>query len=336
MSAPKSNVVYGLLAKVESTYGTYNSPASGTDGIQVAEMVEIERQYGFDGKRGGQPGNMGPLRRVAPQGATYRPALKIEDKGPGVAYSASAFSKDSHALLLAGGMTATLDATGGSEKYTYVPTLITAAPTSVSLAYYCRANTAGNAEIWQAKGVYTDWTYEVATAGPAMWTFNTFGVENAAPAEGAFPTITYTYGTIVPPVASPLSLTINGVSSLVIRSAKVTAGRAVQERFPDLNSAGAHAGFDGRGRMEPVFSFVCEAPLFATSNLWSLHNAGTSFAASFQVGTVQYNRRIWTFAQAQVTEVKPSADGAVELLEITCAPYGSTPTANDFLQCVTS
>lgn len=335
MSAPKSNVVYGLLAKAESAYGTYNTPSSASDGIQVAEMIEIERQYGFDGKRGAQPGNAGQLRRTAPQGATYRPSIKVEDKGPGIAYTASVFAKDSHLLLLAGGMTATLDATGGNEKQTYAPTLITAAPTSLSLEYYCRATTAGNSEVWKANGVYTDWVYEVATGGPAMWTFNTFGRESAAPAEAAFPTITYTYGTIVPPVPSPLTLTVNAVGSLVIRSAKVEMKRVIQERYPDLNASGAHAGFQP-GNRDPVFTFVCEAPLFATSNLWSLHNAGTAFAASFQVGATQYNRRTWNFAQAQVAEVKPSSDGPIPLLEVTCALYGSTPTANDDLVTATT
>jgi hypothetical protein len=327
MSAPKSNVVYGLAAKIESTYGTYSTPSSSADGIQVAEYLEIERQYGFDGKRPAQPGNAGQQRRVPPQGATYRPAIKIEDKGPGVAYSASVFGKDYHALLLAGGMTGTLS---GTTTWTYNPTLITAAPSSVSLAYYCRASTAGNSELWQANGVYTDWVYEVANAGPAMWTFNTFGRENAVPSETSFPTFTYTYGTIVPPVASPLALTINSVATLAIRSAKVEMKRTVQERFPDLNSTGAHGGFSP-GERAPMFTFVCEAPLFATSNLWALHSAGTTFAASFGVGTVQYNKSAWTFAQAQVTEVKPSSDGPVPLLEVSCALYGSTPTANDDL-----
>lgn len=332
MSAPKSNVVYGLLAKIESAYGTYNTPASGSDGIQVAEYIEIERQYGFDGKRPAQPGNAGQQRRVPPQGASYRPSIKVEDKGPGVAFSSTVFGKDYHALLLAGGMTGTL---GGTTTWTYVPTLVTAAPTSVSLEYYCRSNTAGNSEVWKANGVYTDWIYEVANGGPGMWTFNTFGRENAAPAEAAWPTITYTYGTIVPPVASPLALTVNGVGTLAIRSAKVEMKREIQERFPDLNTTGGHGGF-APGRREPVLTFVCEAPLFATSNLWTLHSAGTPFAASFGVGSTQYNQSDWTFAQAQVSEVKPSSDGPVPLLEVTCALYGSTPTANDDLTFVAS
>ena len=327
MSAPKSNVVYGLLAKIETIYGTYASPASASDGIQVAEYIEIERQYGFDGKRPSQPGNAGQQRRVAPQGATYRPVIKVEDKGPGVAYGASSFGKDYHALLLAGGMTGTLN---GTTSWSYAPTLITTAPSSVSLEYYCRANTAGNAEVWKANGVYTDWIYEVANAGPGMWTFNTFGRENAAPAEAAFPTIVYTYGTIVPPVASPLTLTVNGVSTLVIRSAKVEMKRTVQERFPNLNQAGAHAGFSP-GERAPMFTFVCEAPLFATSNLWGLHDAGTPFAASFGVGTATFNKSAWTFAQAQIESVKPSSDGPVPLLEIACSLHASTPTANDDL-----
>lgn len=330
MSAPKSNVVYGMLAKIESAYGTFSTPASGSDGIQVAEMIEIERQYAFDGKRHAQPGNAGQQRRVAPQGATYRPSIKVESKGPGAAYGASSFGKDYHALLLAGGMTGTLS---GTTQWSYVPTLITAAPSSVSLEYYCRATTAGNAEVWKAKGVYTDWVYEVANGGPAMWTFNTFGVESTAPAEAAFPSITYSYGTIVPPVASPLTLTVNSVATLAIRSAKVEMKRVVQERSPDLNSAGAHAGF-APGERDPMFTFVCEAPLFATSNLWALHAAGTPFAASFGVGATQYNRSAWTFAQAQVVEVKPSSDGPVPLLEVSCSLYGSTPTANDDLAFV--
>jgi hypothetical protein len=80
---------------------------------------------------------------------------------------------------------------------------------------------------------------------------------------------------------------------------------------------------------------VIEAPLFATANYYNLWNVGTSIAASFQVGSAQYNRIKFTLAQMQISNVVPSNDGGAALLTVTGEPYCSTPNLVDDLTVVT-
>lgn len=332
MSGPKSLVLYGMTNKVETTYGTYNAPSVSTDSVQVAELPTLQIAYSFDGMRPPPPGAGGPQIRVAPQGRTVSGlSIKVEDRGLGSAYSAALFPRDSHFLRRAAGFDATYSA--APDKITYTLSPFTAAPTSLSVDLYDEVTTAATWVKYPLNGVYADWEYDVSDGKPALWSFALSGRLNAAPAETAYSSgITYS-ATPVPPVASPLLLTVNGVSTLVIRKANVKGNRAIQERFPDQNAAGAHAGFQP-GPSAPVFTFTMEASLFATFNPLALWDAGTAFASSFQVGSAQYNRTKWTFPQAQITNVVKSADGPVPLWDVTCSLYHSTPGANDMLTVV--
>lgn len=332
MSAGKTLTAYKLLAKVESAYATFPSMTDAADAIQVAELPVFDTQYGFDGERPDPPGTGGRQIGLPPQGAFYNPTFKIEDKGGGSAYSASVVPRDTHVLLRAAGFDAAVTTTGGAEKWTYTPTPVTSSPTSCGFEAYGSCIPGGNVEKWSAKGVYTDFVYEVANGQQAFFTFTAWGVQQAAPSEVAWATPTYA-PTIVPPVAAPLVLTVNAVTSLVVRSAKVTLGRTIQSRFPDHDISGLHPGFHPARRV-PELSFVVEAPTFSALNLHSLWSAGTGIAASFQVGATQYNRRKWTFAQTQLKSVKRQADGAIPLLEVTCRLYNSTPSANDDISIV--
>lgn len=332
MSAPKTTIGYAFMAKVESTYGTYSTPVVGTDGVQLSELPLIQRQYGFDGMRPAPPGTGGTQVRTAPQGANYRPSFKPEAAGGGAAYSASVLPWNTHVFMRASGFDATGSFGGGVEKYTYTPTAVTGAPTSCSWEAYGPGTTATTGEKWSANGVYADMLFEVQNGSPGIFTFNTFGREQAAPSEVAWPTITY-HPTVIPPVASPLVLTVNAVATHVCRSIKFALNRAIQERYPDQNVAGAHAGFHP-GRRAPTVEFVIEAPLFATANYFSLWSAGTSIAASFQVGSTQYNRIKFTFAQMQITSAVPSNDGGVAILTVTGAPYCSTANLVDDISIV--
>jgi len=329
MSSPKSLVLYGATNKVETTAGTYTAPAIATDGLQVAELPVFDESYGFDGERPVIPGSAGQQIRVAPQGRTVKGLpIKIEDRGLGVAYSAAAFPKDSHFLRRAAGFDAVFSGGGGAEKITYTPTPFTAAPTTLSMDLYDEVTTAATWVKYPLNMIYADWEYEASDGKPAIWTFQISGRVNAEPTEVAYGSgITYA-ATPVPPVASPLVMVVNGVSSLVIRKVNVKGNRMIQERYPDQNAAGAHAGFQP-GERKPVLIFTMEASLFATFNPRTLRTAGTAFAVSFQVGGTQYNRTKWTLPQCQVIEAKKSADGPVPLWDVTCSIHNSTPGSND-------
>lgn len=332
MSAPKTGVAYGLLAKAEATPGTYNTPSTSTDGVQVMERPAVQHKYAFDGARAMPPGTSGTQVRVAPVGRTVETTVKIENKGAGSAYSSSVVPRDLHVLLQASGLTGAVTLTGGSEKWTYTPTAATAAPTTASLEFYVRAMTTGNVEKWPVNFVYADPTFTVDNGNVGVWEFAVKGRLNAAPSEVSFPTITYA-PTIIPPTAAPLVLTVNSVASGVIRKASVKFNRTIQDRYPDMNSSVGHGGFHP-GMRAPEFTFLVEAQAFATINYWALQDAGTVFAASFQVGAAQYNRTKWTFAQCQVKDVQEQYDGEIPMLNVTCSLHGSTANLNDDLSLV--
>jgi hypothetical protein len=333
MSAPKTGVAYGLLAKTEATNGTYNTPSTSTDGVQLAERPTLVFGSVFDGGRPMPPGTGGTQLRAAPQGESVSTTLKIENKGAGAAYSSSVVPRDLHVLLKASGLTGTGSFTGGSEKWTYVPTAVAAAPSSASLEFYCHAMTSGNGEKVPINFVYTDPTFTVENGGIGMWEFPIKGRLNAATSEVSWPTITYA-PTIIPPVAGPLVLTVNSVATLVIRKASVKFNRTLQDRYPNENVAGSHGGFHP-GRRSPEFSFTMEAIAIATFDPFALWRAGTAFAASFQVGSTQYNECKWTFAQAQISKAPTIGyDGDVPTIDVTCSLHCSTANTVDDLSLV--
>lgn len=333
MSAPKTAVVYGLLGNVESTYGTLPSLTGASHSIQLAELPDIGDDWGFDGARPNPPGSAGTQIRVGPAGRIIRPlSLKVEGKGGGAAYSAGVKPRDLSVLLRIAGFSETLDATGGAEKYTFVPTAPTAAPSSGGLEAYCRSNLSGNVEKWPINGAYADWSFDVEDGKPGIWTFDVQGRLDAAPSEVSWPTFTYA-PTVLPPTAAPLSLSINAVTSLVCRKIGVKGNRGVQARFPDENTAAGHAGFHP-GRRAIELTALIEKPLFATLNPHLLRAAGTPFASSFTVGATAYNKQGFTFAQSQVKSVTDSQDGEVPLVELVISCHVSTPVLADDMSLV--
>lgn len=321
MAAPKNSVTWGLLARLEPTYGTLPSFSASTDGVQLMERVDIGGiNYLFDGARGRGPGNFARQPRVAPTGRGLSPpGMMIEGKGAGSAYSASVLPRDLHVFLKASGYEHTVVTTGGAESVTYTPTARNTAPASLGWKYFERA------EIWQANGVYCDWEFEITAERPyGVFTFRPFGRANEVPPEGTHADITYA-PTVLPPVPSPLVMTINAVTALIIRRFAVKGGRKVTER----PNTGGHAGFQPAER-EPVVEFTVEAPLYATINLKSLRDAPTTpFALSVPVAGAQYNRYTWSFPQGQISDVKESEDAGVALLEGTFTPHCTTANATD-------
>ena len=111
----------GLTVKVESTYGTDPTPAAGTDGVRVSDRVwsSVSHDFAFPNDRpNAATGTLLPVIPATPKGRIANLEIACEVMGAGAAYSSSV-KPEVHVLLLACGMAATLDATGGAEKYTY-------------------------------------------------------------------------------------------------------------------------------------------------------------------------------------------------------------------------
>jgi hypothetical protein len=321
MAGDKTRIIYGLLAKKETTYGTFVAPSVATDGVPVAEFPEVTPGYGIDGARGPAPGTSGQLRRTAPQApiVTGTP-FKIESRGAGAAYSGAVVPPE-HAILQACGLDAVGSFTGGAEKYTYTRTPGPGGYSSVSLELYTEG------EKIPVNGVYGDLVYEVENGRPALWTIDWKGRLNAAPSADVATAKTIVYSSVLPPLAAPLVLTFNGITSLVVEKLTWRLNRQRHDRVK--GQFGQHPG-----RTAPELVILCERPLLTALNFWSEWSGGTPRAASFDVGTTQYNRDKWTFPALQVVDVKPQGDEARSLLEVTCQCTDTTPIANDGFQLV--
>ena len=328
MSAPKSMIHFGLLAKIEATYadGIASSPA--TDAVQVAEIPEYTDTYAFDGARGPSPGTRGTQIRVAPNGKAGQIVAKIEGKGAASAFSGAVKPKDLTVMMRIAGFDETGSFTGGSEKYTYTPTQGPGGFSSGTLNLYKGGSR------YKLQGCYADLEWNAENGGPGIFTFTAQGIQALAPLDNTSDPIAMVYApTVLPPVSAPLVLTVAGVASLVVRSAKVKIQRGIQPRV-DLNAAGGHAGFHP-GTWAPELSFICEAPLRSLIDFDALRLAGTVFAGSIgRIGSTQYNRYKWTWAQMQVSNVVPQQDDKIPTLEVTCTAHTSTGILNDDLSLV--
>jgi len=331
MSAPKTNVVYGLLGDVASApYGTMPTLNVTDHGIQLMDQPEISDDWGFDGARESNPGSGDTPIRTTPVGRIIKPmTCNVENKGGGAAYSASVKPRDLSVFLRTAGFVETGSFTGGAEKYTYTFTSPVGAPSAGGFEAYCRCTTAGTGEKWPINGAYCDWEYAVANGKPGVWTFNLQGRLNAAPGEVAWPAIIHAPAVLVP-TSSPLVLSINAVTSLAIREIKLRGGRKVQANFPDHNPATGHGGYHPSNRAVQM-EFLMVASLFATFNPYSLRELATAIAASFQTGATQYNRAKFALPQVQVMGVAPEVDDQIPLTRVTCSAHSSTPILNDSL-----
>lgn len=325
MSADKQVVLYGLLAKAEGSYGGGATVAATADGIQLAELPELEVGWAYEGEAPPAPGTYGLAKRRQPTGKTIRGVLRVEGKGAGVAYSASVKPPDVHNLLLASGFSATTVTTGGSESVTYAPT---AGPTgfgSLAGEMYSRG------EKWPFTGLYANCAIVGENPGPAIFEFDSVALLGTR-ADSAVPTITYTYASIIPPKNENITLSLNAVTTLKVRSYRFETGASIDNPRINLNTTNAHAGFV-RARRAPKLTVTVEAPLSSLLDVYTIEEAATNFAVSMTVGGTQYNKFSLSLPQAQL-RARQTVEGPVALHEIECFAYCSTPTANDDVSLV--
>lgn len=309
MSVAKNRNQWALLAKLEGSYGGGGVLAAASDGILVTEPPMVDLDYAHDGTRNGSwPG--GNAKRVAKSGRYGTLPVATEFTGAGSAYSASAVP-NIHALLRALGYSATLDATAAAEKYTYAP----GTPGSLVLDAYAAG------EKRTLKGVYGQ-SLAIAADGPVVPAVSAelMGFCDALPADASVPAVTYP--NVQPPKATNITLSINAVTSLVVRSFNFSVEQPLTARL-DENSGG-HKGF-AYGNQVARLEAVVEAVALSTLNPYNLADAQTAFATSLQIGSTQYNRLKLAASQAQLSEVEDQDDGPVALWSLVLELQASAP-----------
>ncbi len=323
MSSDKAVVVFGCLAATETAYNAgATTLVAATHGIQLAELPSFDPSYAYDGNRPIPPGSYGQSRRSAPSGRTFASQLRMEAKGAGGAtYSASVVPPNVHDFILASGY----DGAVAANAWTYTPTPGPTGFDSLELEMY------GRGELWPVQAAYCSMKIIGENEGPSIFEFDVRGILGTR-SDSAVPSITYSALTVVPPSNDNITLSINSVTDLVVRSYEFDDASSIENPRRDINVAGTHAGFV-RGRRTPVFRCTVENPDTAQFNVWGLADAGTVFAASLVVGSVAFNTFTLTLAQCTMIASLNDED-PVSLVDLEIFPHASTPIANDDVSLV--
>jgi hypothetical protein len=268
----------GLLAKIESTYGTDPTPVAATDGVRVSERVwsTIAIEHVFLGQRNAAAGSLSPIAPAARKGRKVTMEIAWEARGTGAAYSASVLP-EADPLFRACGTARTDDFTAGSEIITYAQA-DTGLESCTIYAY------AGN-KLFKVVGCRGSIRWPVEVGGLGIIRFSMEGILTAAPTEVALPSVTY--DAVIPPPAVGMSLTVAAWSPDVL-SAEFDQAATIA-RIDSANAADGIVSFD-ISEVTPVYNLSAKAPAISTYDPYTIMQAATAQTISQTLGSVQYNR----------------------------------------------
>lgn len=302
-----------LFAKNEATYGVGAALAGATDAIQLASDFPVFNiAYGVDGSRKGGQYTGGLLKRVAPSGATIEGKVKIEARGSGSAYTATAQVPNLHPFLMACGMSCSY--TAGTNVYK--PSPLGTADNSAAMNIYDRG------EFTPVSGAVGTWTLTAGDSGPAYFEFDLKGLPGTPTDLASPPARTFLNAGILPPKNESIALTISGSSGFVCRNWSYEHGIEVSPRT-NVNAASGHNGF-AMGRRNPVFKCQVEGIAVATFDPYAKYADGSNMPITLTVG-VATNGYTLSLPQAQLTGVSKAADGPVAMWDLTWTPYCTQP-----------
>ncbi|HEV8453756.1 MAG TPA: hypothetical protein VGQ24_02620, partial [Gemmatimonadales bacterium] len=148
--------------------------------------------------------------------------------------------------------------------------------------------------------------------------------------------VTYPLTSIQAPLANGVTLVLGNFSTnAVLYSGSFSLNREINPRVA-LTGAGGHLGFVPRGR-QPEAKIVLETTALTGSPFtaagafdpYKLEEVATGLAFSLRFGTVQYNKWLLEFLQAQVIGSAPTVVNGVACTELTIRANTSTPVAAD-------
>jgi hypothetical protein len=336
VSAPKAITVIGFQAKLEGSYNGGGTTSSTTDGIQLAEFMDIQPGYANDGTRVAPPGTTGTQRRAQPTGRFFKGTAKVEPRPFGAAYSASNVPSF-HNLLRAAGFDAVVTVTGGAEKWDYTPTPGPTSYGSLVADYFARG------EQYHGTGIYSDFNFGFQKAGDVpLFEFPMMGLLGAAITDAAVPAITYPNNANQdPPIASSIVFAFGLLTAPKIRKIAFKMQRKIQDRL-DANGT-SHGGFGPEHRI-PVMEVTLESlpltttPFLATAGMdpYALFESANENALSFQFGSAQYKRIKISCPKAQIMgEPKLDKEAQAALWTLSLQLNPSALNANDEIKITT-
>lgn len=289
--------IYGMLLKLEASYGGGGTLAGATDGVELVEVADLALSVIHDGARGQNPANGRPRKRAVPAGFAGAITPRFEFRGLGSAYGAAAYVPDIHVPMRISGHSAVFT----TNKWTFTPATTLAGLASGVAELYARG------QKYVLEGIYADMVMTVEDNGAVFFDFPMQGMVDTNPTDVAVPAITYS--SMVGPRAVGIALTIGGVAVAGVRRLQLNAGRTIFPRT-DLNAAD-HGGFGLALRRQPTLEVTLEAHALATLNPYADHRSATARNLAFQVGAGGANNAL-TFAATNAQLREPPAEEADE------------------------
>ena len=268
----------GLLAKVESTYGTDSVPTPAENGVRMSERLwgslTVSHQY-ENTRENAMSGTLVPRRKGPSVGETAAIEVPVEALGAHSAYSGSNLP-EADPLFMACGVSRTVDTTTDSESVTYTP--IDTGHGSATLYAYA------GGQLFRITGCRG--TFRVSMQ-PGQLGAIVFSLEGkvAEITTTALPAITYQSndGAIV----QGAGFTLNGWAPRIMEG-EFDIGNTLAW-VSDANAADGLQEYRIQMR-DPSQTVTVEAVALSTFDPYALtRNAGT-IALALAIGSAQYNR----------------------------------------------
>lgn len=318
--------VYAVTAKIEAVSGTDAVPTNA-NGIRVVGVPSLKLSYLESGDRQDvAAGVLGTVDRSEPAGRFGELEVTLEAKGAGAAYAAGV-RPECDPFLRAAGFSATLDATGGSEKFTYT----TLDEGMETMTLYCYTGR----KLVKLIGCVAKFKANVEANKRGFLTFGITGRVASDPTESALPG-SLAFSAVNPPLLKNVTASIGTWTTasgdpLVLR--KVTLDDQVKST--DRPSAGAvdgHAGYVITDRIMRQTMDVEVVPI-ATFDAFAMSKATPANLPAttvWQIGTVQYNRmKVTTGRWALEAPTGPNdASGIATWTLAGNLVQGTAPTSN--------
>lgn len=274
-------VLDGLLAKVESSYGTDPTPTVAANGVRLADRVwsTLRPVFHYPNTRDDvASGSLTPAPDGVPQGRMVELDLFVEAKGFGAAYSATDLP-EVDPLLYACGLGRAVVTTGGSETVTY------------SLA----DTSHGSATVWayaggqqfKVVGCRGNLVWEINAGQLARFRFRLMGRVTSV-ADTALPAITYS--SVSSPAAVGVGLSIDPGTPWSPNFVSATLDLGNQTEIAE--DGNATTGIEGWDivRRDPRFTVTARKAALSAYNPYTLAAAKTSHTIDLAVGSTQYER----------------------------------------------
>jgi len=281
-----------LAMKPETTYGTDVFGGSYTAGdvmsaFGIAPTItqeEIENLATF-----GNLGRLGPIIGIETGQVTF--GMNLRGNGSTLKYASS--TKPEFDLPFRGcGFSSVFSGTVGAEIVTYAP----GAATPESMTIYIAQENAATIKLGGCFGT-VDFVIRGGAVVEARFTFNGFvlGVSDVTYVAGAIDATRPGY-----PVAKSAAFQID-TANYAPRIANIGFNVNNQlQRVPSVNAVGAVAGYIIADR-NPRLTIDPEADTVANYDWLTKWRAGNLADCSFQAGTVQYNKIVFTMPKVGIT-----------------------------------